>query len=513
MMLEQYRELYINKNAQFIFVDQKGIVQESDQVLFDVKSGSSIFELHPFFESLGAIFEGPEEEIDLNCVHLSLQEGLFIIDIKILKKQGGLLLIIHDFTQHYNSYRLVTQARNESVIKTELTVIKNLELEERERFKNRFIQNFSHELRNPLTSIMAITDLLQDTKLDVEQSQMMRFLKDSNSNLKLLLEDILSMSMIDSGRLTIIPKMFDLVDFLEHLKFTYQAKAKEKGLSFIASWDGDIPNTLEGDRLRLFQVLTNLLDNALKYTETGTVTLNVKLNQKRANRVSLRFQVKDTGIGISPEDFHVIFESFKQLHSNNQSAGNGLGLAIAEGLLNLMDSKIKIKSKIDQGSEFYFDLGLKYQLLTSVKTKVADPKISVGKLEISDGPKLRLLLVEDDLQVQTTLFKSLLSTGRFHIDLVYDGALVLQEVVSTNYDIIIMDVHLPSISGDQIAKLIREFPFKNIKDIPIIGITADGYPENIKKCLHAGMNKVLIKPFDKEVFLDTIFKTVGHFKG
>jgi signal transduction histidine kinase/ActR/RegA family two-component response regulator len=486
------------------------MVQASDQELFTVNIGSSVFELHPFFESLTEIFESPEEEVDFYCVHLSLNKRTLTVDLKAVKKESGLLLIIYDLTQHYNSYQSVTQVRNESVIKTELTIIKNQELEERERFKNRFIQNFSHELRNPLTSIMAITNILEDTGLNTEQSKMLQFLKASNTNLKLLLEDVLSISMIDTGRLAIVPKMFDLKHFFDLLEFTYKAKAKEKGLNLIASWDNKLPNLVEGDRLRLFQVATNLLDNAIKYTETGSVSLSIKLNQKRANRVSLRFQVEDTGMGIPNEKRGVIFESFKQLHAKGNAGGNGLGLAIASGLLHLMESDIKVKSVVGQGSEFYFDIALKFELLIAQETKGADSKNHTQlTIEKTNQPKLKLLLVEDDLHVQTTLFKILLSTGRFHIDVVYDGALVLQEVVSANYDIIVMDVNLPNLSGDQITKLIREFPFKNIKTIPIIGLTADGYQENIDNCRKAGMNKVLIKPFDKEDFLKSIFKTLG----
>lgn len=512
-MLDHYRKAYANKNMQFIFVDENGVVKESDQELFDVKIESTIFELHPFFESLTGIFESPEKEVDFYCVHLSCNKRTLTADIKVVKQKEGLLLIVTDLTKHYNTYQSVTQVRNESVIKTELTVIKNQELEERERFKNRFIQNFSHELRNPLTSIMAITNILEDTELDTEQTQMLRFLKASNTNLKLLLEDILSISMIDTGKLDLAPKMFDLKHFFDLLQFTYKTKANEKGLTLRAIWDEKLPQHVEGDRLRIFQIVTNLLDNAFKYTETGSVTFSLELNQKRANRLSLRFSVKDTGIGIEKENLGVIFESFNQLHTKGNAGGSGLGLAIASGLLRLMESEIKVNSVFGEGSEFYFDLGLKYQPLsaseTNIERAIVPKKVKTGK---SDAPKWKLLLVEDDFQVQTTLFKILLSSGRFHIDVVYDGALVLQEVVSSNYDIIVMDVNLPNLSGDQITKLIREFPFNNIKSIPIIGITADGYRENIDKCKKAGMNKVLIKPFEKEDFLNAIFKGLGNRK-
>ncbi len=506
-MLEKYREQYINRSIQFTFVDQKGIVVESDEVLFELKTGSSIYEFHPFFESLGAILESPEEEISFHCVHLSLEEDLLITDIKALKKTDGLLLIIYDLTQHYNSYQLATQARNESIIKTELTVIKNLELEERELFKNRFIQNFSHELRNPLTSIISIAKIIGDTELNGGQKKMLDFLMESSDNLKLLLEDILSISMIASGKLKLDVKIFSLYQLLELLEFTYSSKAREKGLEFMLKRNSKIPEFIEGDRLRLFQVLTNLLDNAIKYSESGKVSLELLFNQKRANRISMRFQVTDTGAGIPEESLTTIFESFTRLRSSEKQGGTGLGLSIVNGLLELMGSEIKVDSTLGEGSVFYFDIVLKYPLQLASKSllKVADKKQAKIK-KPKEGVRFKLLLVEDDLAIQTVLFKFLMNTKHFYVDFVDDGDQVMSKIVSEQYDIILMDVKLPNTNGDEITRQIRNFPFKNIKDIPIVGITANAYEENIKSYLNAGMNAVLSKPFEEELLIETIYK-------
>lgn len=505
-MLEKFQEEYANKNKQFVLVQKSGVVLESDHTLFSLKADSSIFDLHPFFESLTPVLEG-KEELSYYGVHLSIKEQIFIVDISAIPQKKGLLLIIEDLTEHYNTYQSITQKRNESVIKTELTVLKNQELQERERFKNSFIQNFSHELRNPLTSIMAIIEILGDTNMSDEQLKMLDFLKESNTNLRLMLEDTLSIGMIDAGKLHIQQKVFDLHDLFELLQFTYKAKVKKKELKFNCLWDDKIPKLVEGDRLRLFQILTNLLDNALKYTEKGSISLEVKLNQKRANIANLRFQVTDSGIGISKENQDAIFESFQQVNSNEVTKGVGLGLTIAKRLLELMDSSIRMQSSLGAGSMFYFDLGLKYPLFeTSEKGVSKKNKRTNNNSKALERQKFKILLVEDDTYVQTTLFKLLLNTKRFKIDLAYDGALVLQEVVSNNYDLILMDVNLPNLDGIQITKLIRDFPFKNIKNIPIIGLTANAYQESIDQCLKAGMQKVLTKPFIKEELIETIFK-------
>lgn len=505
-MLEKYRELYASKNEQFTVINKKGIVLESDQVLFKIKKGSLIFEFHPFFESLATVFDSNDKETNFYCIHIIVNEQLYIVDIKAVVEKEGLLLIIEDLTDHYNSYQSITQRRNESVIKTELTVLKNLELQERERFKNRFIQNFSHELRNPLTSMMAIIGMLADTNMSEQQLKMLDFLKESNTNLRLMLEDTLSIGMIDAGKMKIEQKLFDLHRFYKLIQFTYGAKAKTKGLEFVCSWDDKIPEFIEGDRLRLYQIVTNLLENAIKFTKEGTISFDVRLNQKRANTASLRFQVTDTGPGISSENQEVIFESF---HRENtiQTKGTGLGLTIVKKLLELMGSKIHLKSESSKGAAFYFDILFKYPLFSRSETSAIKEgqDSSLGGLN-KKKPKFKILLVEDDEYVQLTLFKTLLNTNKFNIDLAYDGALVLQEVVGNNYDLILMDVNLPNLDGIHITKLIRDFPFKNIKNIPIIGITANAYQENIDKCLEAGMNKVLIKPFEKEDLLKILNK-------
>ena len=339
-----------------------------------------------------------------------------------------------------------------------------------------------------------------------EQQRMVHFLKDSNSNLKLLLDDILSISMISTGRLQLRNKIFSLYDLLQLLEFTYKTKVTQKSLGFNLKFDKKIPEFVEGDRLRLFQIITNLLDNALKYSEHGTVSLNVKLNQKRANKVSIRFEVSDNGVGIPEEKIEAIFESFSQLDTMGRQQGAGLGLSIVKGLLELMDSNIRVESTLGKGSMFLFDLALKYPLDLASKpiAKSTGKQLNLKNLNIDR--KFKLLLVEDDERIQTVLFKSLMDTNLFYIDLINDGALVFEQIINNEYDIILMDVDLPNVQGDQITRLIRDFPFKNIKHIPIIGITANAFEDNIKDYLSKGMNTVVPKPFELHELIETILR-------
>ncbi|MBU2995820.1 response regulator [Cellulophaga baltica] len=506
-MLKKFQQEYATKNVQFILTDFEGTILESDQAFLAIKSNSHLIDIHPFFECFISIKDTLEDEIVFNCVHIVVDNNEYVTDIQFSKKDVGFLVVISDYTSHYIAYQAIAQTRNESIINGELITIKNAELEERERFKNLFIRNFSHELRNPLTSIISITKIISSTSLTSEQENMIQFLQESNANLKLLLEDILSISMISSGRLKLSENVFSLSQLFELITFTYNTKTASKGLSFEINIDKKAPDYVEGDRLRLYQVLTNLLDNALKYTNEGKITLNITFNQKRANKVNMRFEVLDSGIGISKDNFETIFESFTQLKTATENPGSGLGLSIVKGLLDLMNSEIKISSSIGEGSNFYFDISLKQPLQTSTKPILNTNKKSTKKSsKRKTDKKYRILLAEDDINVQTVLFKLLLNTGYFYIDLVNDGALVMEKLINDDYDLILMDINLPNVMGDEVTRLIRDFPFKNIKKIPIIGLTGYSFEDDFAGFKKAGMNAVIAKPFDDQDLIGLIFK-------
>ncbi|WP_298481081.1 ATP-binding protein [uncultured Maribacter sp.] len=504
---KKYSQEFITKNLHFYLVDFKGLVVDSNASFMPRVVNKNIASIHPFFECFSSFADSLEKKIVFNCVHLETNEKLFITDVQFVRKEKEVLVVIQDFTQHYTTYQEVAQARNESIINSELIVLKNKELQEREEFKNSFIQNFSHELRNPLTSIISLTKLLAETDLIGPQKEMINFLLESNSNLKLMLEDVLSISTIASNKLQLQEKAFNLNKLINLLEFTYTAKAKQIGVEFSLKTIGKIPKIVEGDRLRLFQVLTNLLDNALKFTEEGSVSLLVSLNQTRANKANIRFLVEDTGIGIPEKDQESIFESFKQLNNGGKTDGTGLGLAIVSGLLQKMGSKIKVESVVGKGTKFFFDITFKIPLKTK-KTAVSKniDKELLSAIKSKNIKRFKLLIVEDDEQVQTVLFKVLINTDCFYIDLINDGSKVLQEVVNNSYDLILMDVNLPNVLGNHVARLIRDFPMDNINKIPIIGLTANVFNNQEKGYIKDGMNAVVSKPFDTENLLETILR-------
>jgi len=509
-ILEEHKNQYLNNNIQFVLVNREGCVIESDNTIFGVEVYDNLTDYHPFFISLFTLFDTDKKKLIYRCVNLNLEQAEIIVDIKIEKFGEGVLVTIHNLTEHYEEYQSVAQGRNESIIKSELIVIKNKELEERERFKNEFIQNFSHELRNPLTSTITITNALDALRMPSEQKQMVEYLKDANSNLKLMIEDILNINMMASGKLVLRETIFDLHKLISVLNFSYDKKAKKKGINFFLSYDEKLPKHLEGDKLKLYQILTNLLENALKYTKEGSITLSVSLNQKRADKTNIRFLVLDTGIGIPEKSQKVIFDSFSRLDQSRNENGVGLGLAIVKGLVELMGGTIHVESKENHSSKFYFDLTFRYFLFENKQQR--KPRQLQHKTQPKEGEKFRLLLVEDDNQIQMSIFKALANTGNFFIELVDDGAHVIQELINKKYDIILMDVNLPNTSGDVLTKLIRELPMNNLRKTPIIGLTSNAFEEQIRQYKKAGMNAVITKPFDVEELLETIFTLCKNSK-
>jgi signal transduction histidine kinase/ActR/RegA family two-component response regulator len=510
-MLQNYKEQYLDAKTQSILLDVSGTVIESDNVLYKLSPKAPIAALHPFFISIPELIQNTNETYLFSCVHLNQEENHRICDVKLttFANKKHALLSIKDLTKEYQGYQKLMQARNESVIKAELLALKNVQLKEQEAFKNRFIANFSHELRTPLTSIMVFANLLGKSNLSDEQKEYVNLIKDSSKNLKLMLEDTLNISKIESGNLELHNKLFNLSGLLEYLKSVYTAKAAAKGLTFTVIYDDKIPEQIEGDHLRLNQILTNLLENALKFTPQGSVTLKVSLNQTRANKANLKFEVRDTGIGIKEEDINNVFKSFTQLNTDYKHQGTGLGLAIAKRLLELMKSEIKVKSVPNQGSNFYFNVNFKYPVTSSQKKETPKkPKTNDDILSKFKDKKFKILLVEDDQITQLLVFKVLADTQRFFIDVLSDGKNVIEELENNEYDAILMDINLPTSRGYEVSKQIRQHKDKKIKQTPVIGLTANTLPEDVKKYKKHGMNDVISKPFDEETLVRTLLVNI-----
>jgi PAS domain S-box-containing protein len=385
-------------------------------------------------------------------------------------------------------------------------LIKSKELAEYgKKIKETFLANMSHELRTPINGILGIASLLKTTTLDNQQRSMIELLGSSSESLLGVVNDVLDISKIEAGKFSIVRKPDNIHNIIRSVYDLLKFKTDEKNVELFLDIAPDVPTAIMVDSLRINQIMMNLLSNAIKFTDRGYVKLTITVAQKLPDKVKLKFSVEDTGIGISTDKLKKIFDSFEQAEDDTSSkyGGTGLGLTIVKKLVELKGGELTVSSQIGKGSLFNF---VNWFTLATEKTE-AKPVEKVSPKNMAPLTDVRVLIVEDNV-VNQYLLSKILKDWDVAIDVVDNGKKAIDALREKDFDLILMDTHMPEMNGYEAAKIIRG-DFEEPKcSIPIISLSAASFDHEQQEALNAGMNDVLSKPFQSKDLYSKIQKLV-----
>ncbi|RYZ29771.1 MAG: PAS domain S-box protein [Chitinophagaceae bacterium] len=442
-------------------------------------------------EESASKFMSVDEEVKSTLQHIELEDLLLtkdgernmsIVKFPLLDKEGNLFAISavgKDITENIRYQKQLIEARERA--------------EKAERLQEEFLANMSHEIRTPMNGIIGMTDLMETTFLNGEQKEYLRLIKESSQILLALINDILDLSKIKAGRMTVELIDYNLQNTVDAVAAPFCLKAKEKGITIIKKIDQS-PQFIIGDQHKLIQILNNLLSNAIKFTEKGSVSLTVNTFSE-GGEMQLVCTVTDTGMGIAKENLEYIFQSFVQAGNDmvRRFGGTGLGLAITKRLIELQDGQITVSSEVGKGTTFRFQIPIQKSELTKSVNEVIAPQEEI------DAKSLRfkkILLIEDNEVNQKVTFLMLHKAGMF-VDIAANGTEAIAFLESGRvYDLIITDLQMPEMDGFQTTQYIRN---SLQLQTPIIAMTASALRNEKEKCFELGMNEYLTKPFSPNV--------------
>lgn len=376
-----------------------------------------------------------------------------------------------------------------------------LQTEDANRAKTNFVSNMSHEIRTPMNSIVGITEILLRSRHSPKEQEYLLNIQSSGRVLLTIINDVLDCSKMEAGKMQLFDEPYDTCSLFHDLRISMENRIGHSGLELIYDIDQDIPCKLKGDMGRIRQVIINLVNNAIKYTEKGSVRFSVHVRQKNTDKVMLYYEVADTGIGIRKEDQKILFDAFQrvEMDRNRYVEGTGLGLTISQNLVNMMGGVIEVESEYGKGSRFFFTIEqtiIDPTPVSAVNYNGQKDNVTEKEAEcLFIAPEAHILLVDDN-ELNLVVAKELLKPLRMQIDTAENGLQAVKMVRGSQYDLVLMDHMMPVMDGIEAAKAIRALPEDKYQKLPIIALTANAMVDARKEFLNAGMNGFVAKPID-----------------
>ncbi|MCP4293555.1 MAG: response regulator [bacterium] len=512
-----FRAVIMGLNDPILILGNEGFVECNDAAvkIFNASSKEEILafnpsKLSPDFQPNG-ITSGPANEENIALAlekgshrfewdHQTIDGIIFPVEIILGKIQGGdeplLFVQFHDISERKRSEMALEAATRKAQFLA-------VQAHQASRAKSEFLATMSHEIRTPMNGVIGMTELLMDSDINDEQRNYLEILRGSGEAMMGVINDILDFSKIEAGKLELEETRFDLRSLLREFSGLMKVSAEKKDLVWDFQLPPETPFQLKGDPGRLRQILTNLVNNAVKFTSEGSVQLKVEMKDKSETDTVLKFSVSDTGIGIPANRLSRLFKAFSQVDSSTSRkyGGTGLGLVISRDLVKMMGGELKVTSKENQGTTFYFSLTMARE-----KVDIADlVSDKAQKASDADQPlNLKILVAEDNLTNQVVVSRMLVKMG-CEVDLVSNGQEALRALEKSTYDLVLMDCMMPEIDGYWTSRIIRDASSDVLDhNVPIVALTANALEGDRQKCLNSGMNAYLSKPVRKKALRTAI---------
>ena len=493
---------FLSKKIQEVTLSPEGNVLSSDDALIPLKEGSSIADIHPFFLGLIPSIQLIEDELDIPCVNIDSGDEVLIVDLNFILQDDTLYMLMIDMTDHYEASQPLVQEKNvASLEKYRLAFEKRL-LQAKEEFKNSFLANLNHEIRNPLNNLLGFMEVLKESKLDYDQNETLKVMQKTGTHIKILMDDLLDISKIERGVLELKHVNFNLGHVLTNLQNHFDLKYHGSPIEFEIDLNPNVPRKLIGDPARLNQILFNLIENAFRNTESGQITVAVNLVNKKKDDARISLEVSDSGIGIPSDKIDQVFDSYFQLHLDKMKPiGEGLGLKIVKDLTESMSGKVEVVSTEGKGTSFSVELPFKIRKGDRAKKTV--PKGSGVLLS------KRILFVENETTNQMLFIKFFLNNEKgYVVEIASSGEHAMQLLGTERYSLVVFRLQLPDMTGFDLIEKIRNHESEKVAGIPIMIASGSTLIEEQEAVYDAGASDFLPKPYSKAELFKHIDKLI-----